>query len=141
MPPAPPPDYSKNRAIAALVGFLGFIVVLIVVYARPPAIPAPIAPARTPLNISAGRGIGGFELTNRESSTISDCAVAVMDDGNTEWMAKVFSPLPPLGSRRLSWNRFEARGQEMPPYVGLNRKTFTVSCGVDGERRFADLSF
>lgn len=96
------------------------------------------------LNVSAARGVGGFTLTNRESNHIRSCEVTVLDRGDDEWTAVWQQMLAPMQTTSIPWSAFTAKGQPMPPYVGRERKYFTVSCVVDNvskERRSAGLSF
>jgi hypothetical protein len=98
--------------------------------------------ARAPtLNVSGGRGVGGFALTNRESVPLSRCDITVLDVGNDEWIGVINGSLDPYETRRIDWSDFNLAGKPMPAYVGLNRKYFTVSCLVGDTRRSAGLSF
>ena len=130
---------SLSRIAAAVV--ISFIVLVLLVALGGDGSTGNTPPAERILNVSGGRGAGGFALTNREPVAISECQVTVLDQGSDEWTAPVRGTIEPYATATAPWTRFRARGQPMPGYVGLGRKYFTVSCMVGQSRRSAGLSF
>jgi hypothetical protein len=141
-----PPASSSLRGVWIACGVLLLAVVVtltLVTGSRPGSGRVAAPPKPQILNVSAGRGIGGFALTNREPVAIHRCDVTVLDQGNGEWTGVLSGALAPYETRRLDWEAFQFNGRPMPSYVGLGRKYFTVSCvvGDGGDRRSAGLAF
>ena len=87
------------------------------------------------LQFGAARGALGFSLTNRETVAIRNCDITILDQGDDTWVSSIDEALEPLQTVRVAWSSFHSKGQDMPAYVGLGRKYFTVSCFVPSENR------
>jgi hypothetical protein len=137
---------SKGRGIAMVVGVIVCLYVVALGLSR--LVPGP--PSRPPqqpterernLAVSAGRHFAGLEVTNRENTHIYSCRIAVLDEGNSEWMATAHGPIYPSQTVSVRWDQFKQSGQPMPAYIGQNRQHVVVSCMVGGQRRSAGLRF
>lgn len=94
------------------------------------------------LNVSAGRGAGGFALTNREGAPLTRCDVTLLD-GRSEWIAAGLGKIAPSETITFRWSQFTSDRQPLPSYLGLSKSNFIVSCfvGEDSTRRTAGVHF
>ena len=132
--------------IALLVSLACFVVASCVLQAPAGNSRILFGDKRTPeprLEVSAAKGIFGLQVTNRETETLRRCDVTLREKGRPdEWYAVIPGSLERLETATLSWSQFHASGQSMPPYIGQNATSFTVSClGSDETRRSAGLAF
>ena len=96
------------------------------------------------LEITAGKGLSGLTITNRERFTLTKCDVTLLERGRPdEWIAVVGS-IASMETRSVGWGNFKhsSAGTPIPSYVAHNAKYFTVSCLDQNEkRRSAGLGF
>jgi len=107
----------------------------------PPAAAVPqAAPEEPPLQITGERGRRGFDFTNREPSSLSQCRATIVDAQGTSWIAYVTTIVAPTETATVWWDDFRHQGQELPAEFG-RAFGITVSCVVDsaGHRRRAAL--
>ena len=93
------------------------------------------------LKVSAGKDSGGLSLTNRESFTVTECAIKVLEPGRDAEFLAFVPKLAPVETVRISWGDFKLSGQPMPSYIGQAAKHFTVLCKCPEPRQGAGLAF
>jgi hypothetical protein len=98
--------------------------------------PAPIPPPEPALQVSAERGRRGFDFTNREPSSLSQCRATLTDAQGTTWTAYVTTIVAPTETATVWWDQFHHEGVELPSEYG-HAFGITLSCIVDsgGHRR------
>jgi hypothetical protein len=86
--------------------------------------------------VSAERGRRGFDFTNRESSSLSQCRATITDAQGTTWTAYVTTIVPSTETATVWWDQFRHEGAELPAEFG-SAFGVTLSCVVDstGHRR------
>lgn len=96
----------------------------------------------TSLAVSVARGPSGVLLTNREIEPVTRCDVTLRDPTDQMWASDDTEVIRPLQTIEIAWERFAARGETMPGYLGLQSATFSVSCLLaDRTRRSASVRF
>src|SRR4051794_15403430 len=102
------------------------IVLLVAVAVKQAVDPDRVAKVQEPsLRVTAGRGLAGISLTNRESGNVQNCDVTLLDAG-ARWETEIPGPLEPLDTVSVRWAAFTSNGKPMPAYIGQNREGWTV---------------
>jgi hypothetical protein len=85
------------------------------------------------LDVTAGRGLYCFSLTNHESVPIAGCSLSITDAKGTTWTAASPRPVVPLETRAVEWIEFKAGDQPLPQL--LRDEPVTVSCTLPDQVR------